>query len=276
MKKILVIISGFLFLFIGCDEIKPPYTKENNDNGGSSATTERNVLLLDFTGHYCQNCPEGHREIAALQNVYGERLVAISVHAGFFAQPHTGSNEYTYDFRTEIGNELEGVFQVQAYPAGVVNMLAPPIKEKSEWATETANYMSTEAEIAISAGLEYDEASREVTLDIETEVLSEMNRELILTAYVIESNIINWQLDQAADPPDVENYQHNHVLRGGFNGTWGQSIASGELVAGQTFTTSLATTLDEEWVANECAVVVFVYDNDTKEILQVVEEHIVH
>ena len=46
---------------------------------------ERRVLLEDFTGQKCRNCPKAHREISSLKEVYGDNLIAVSIHAGGYA-----------------------------------------------------------------------------------------------------------------------------------------------------------------------------------------------
>ena len=52
-------------------------------------TAERVVLLEDFTGQNCVNCPAAHQEIDALVKQYGDALVPVAIHAGSFGIPST-------------------------------------------------------------------------------------------------------------------------------------------------------------------------------------------
>ncbi len=47
----------------------------------------RVVLLEEFTGKGCTNCPKGSRELENLLTQFPNNLVAVSLHAGFFANP---------------------------------------------------------------------------------------------------------------------------------------------------------------------------------------------
>ncbi len=59
MKKIFYIISIIiLYIFVSCDKVEPPYIEnpviiDTNNNEGT-----KRVLIEEFTGHLCPNCPE--------------------------------------------------------------------------------------------------------------------------------------------------------------------------------------------------------------------------
>ena len=47
------------------------------------AEVKRHVLLEDFTGQRCINCPKASDEIKALQEQYGEEnVIAVGIHSG--------------------------------------------------------------------------------------------------------------------------------------------------------------------------------------------------
>ena len=70
-------------LTASCDNIS-----ENDRYIKVEATkAERTVLLEDFTGQNCVNCPAAHRTIEALEQQYGSHLIAVSIHAGHFGIP---------------------------------------------------------------------------------------------------------------------------------------------------------------------------------------------
>jgi hypothetical protein len=73
--------------------------------------------------------------------------------------------------------------------------------------------------------------------------------------------------------PDIIDYIHMHMLRDAINGTWGKALTSSDSTAsgGSSIIRTYAYTVNAAWKAKNCAVIAFVYDTDTKEILQVEE-----
>ena len=93
MKKINLIVTLTILLcaFVSCDKIEGPYITPDESVETNvefpdidPATVFRKVLIEEYTGHRCTNCPDGHRELASLHERYGDSLVAIGIHAGSF------------------------------------------------------------------------------------------------------------------------------------------------------------------------------------------------
>ena len=77
-----VLLTGLMAVLLsGCDPVAEDdrYIEVERTLGG------RVVLLEEFTGQNCSNCPTAHRTIEALQEQYGASLVSVSIHAGSFA-----------------------------------------------------------------------------------------------------------------------------------------------------------------------------------------------
>ncbi|MGB2413658.1 MAG: hypothetical protein ACPH9Q_08035, partial [Schleiferiaceae bacterium] len=73
MRKTVQFLFASLLLSLmttQCDVIDQPFK-----NGGPQDTTStaqlRNVLIEDFTGHRCKNCPKASKEIEALVDAFG-------------------------------------------------------------------------------------------------------------------------------------------------------------------------------------------------------------
>ena len=87
MKKITILLLAGLFLVLGCEEasivIHPDMENDPTDTTDTDSIV-RQVLIEEFTGVRCVNCPEGSIAIENLLEAYDEQLVAISIHSGFF------------------------------------------------------------------------------------------------------------------------------------------------------------------------------------------------
>jgi hypothetical protein len=98
-----------------------------------------------------------------------------------------------------------------------------------------------------------------------------------LTLYVTEDHVIDWQMNNQADPPDVPDYDHRHVLRGALNSAWGQPFMDASTAVGDTislpFTYPLPTNILQY---SNCSLVAYVYSTsgaDQYEVKQVTERH---
>jgi len=282
MKKTLIVLGVLAIFFIAaCDVIEAPYIDTDKPvwNG-------RKILLLDFTGHTCGNCPGAHRTIEELSENMNNAIVPIAVHCGYFSNPYTSntSQPYHYNFRSEVGFELGGngstefgYFGILGQPIGVVNQLVPEaLVAHDAWGAAAAEYFSLFPELQIEGTVVFNETDSMVNTQITVSASMASTRNLHLAVYVTESHILQWQTDYTQNPSNVQNYEHNHVLRGSFNGTWGDVINSdnANIIRNQEFSKSYSLKIASDWNSENLSVVAFVYDSDTKEVLQAEEIHV--
>src|SRR5690606_27366869 len=92
----------------------------------SAIADSRKALLEDYTGHTCGNCPAAAESAHQLAEQYGDKLVLMAVHAGFFSR--LKNPDYLTSYTTSVGNDWDGSkgFGVSAVgnPNGMVNRKA--------------------------------------------------------------------------------------------------------------------------------------------------------
>ncbi|MEO0877637.1 MAG: hypothetical protein AAFY48_23805, partial [Bacteroidota bacterium] len=124
MKKYLSIsfFALFILLAFGCEEVPPILNPGGGNNGGGGPVSEqkRQVIIEEFTGIRCVNCPAASEAIEALLGVHGERLVAVSIHAGFFASPLYPESDSGLSNSTGTAI-LDFLDQPNGFPTAVVN-----------------------------------------------------------------------------------------------------------------------------------------------------------
>jgi hypothetical protein len=252
-----------------CDVIKG----DKIDPNGFTGSTNK-VLIEDFTGHMCGNCPRAHERAASLKETYGENLVVVAVHTGGFATvvPVLG---YTTDFKTPMGTEL-GVFynaDQEGLPIGLVNRRdwnGSPVTRYSDWGTFASAVLTEQPKIKMELTSDYDPSNRNLEVSAHLEYFTTGDASHQIVALITEDSIIAKQEDYTfgAQP----NYVHNHVLRASITpGTWGQPVKGNQIFLGEKFDLTFQTVLDTAWVPENCHVVVYVHNNSTKEVLQVDE-----
>lgn len=270
-------LSALLFLG-SCDKIDPPY-KESEEQE-QDTTPKRKFILEEFTGHTCPNCPQGALVAQQLKQLYGERLIIISIHCSTFAEPGTG--EFNIDFRSSTGNDIFTFFAPFAFPSGMINRTGWPQPEniiigKDAWGTRIETIKNIDPLISIEVVTTYDTLTRIVDATIECDALTDFSGTYKIAAYITEDSIVHAQVtENDVNYPDniIHDYVHRHVLRGSMNSTWGDTLASGNIAKNEQFVKNYSTTLDAAWNEKQCYVVVFVYDAENYEIMQVEEKKI--
>jgi hypothetical protein len=259
IKNIFFGLIALTFLFSACDEIEGPYTEV--PDVGPVGDTIHTVVLFEFTGWECINCPNAHREIDKLHGVYGEIFQPISIHAGGFAAPR---DEYDNDYRTDVGNELNESMNVQQYPIGAVNALTgDSLTSENSWGTKIFNELkkATVANIKMDESVSTDSTKISISLDIEFSL--QLSGDYYVCAYMVENGIIGPQNDGGEI---IEDYVHKHMLRASFNGTWGDKIAT-DPVKGFSVKKDYTLNLDSKWVVDSLHIIPFIYENSTKRVV---------
>jgi len=304
MKSIAFYFSAFCLsgiLFAGCDTIENPYPASTSepkptltvtqaldsaeaahDSIHGTVTPVQKVLLEDYTGHQCGNCPSAAMKAREQQAIWGKRLVVMAVHAGYFAK--YDKVPFTTNFTTPEGEEWNTIFGVMAYPNGMVNRSGSPSKLQgiATWPASIATQMAETPQIGMTVTTLYDEATRKVNLKVRSKYLANQTGKYNLMVAITEDGIINWQKNYGAssggDPSypvgDVSNYVHPHAMRSALTGTWGK-LNKENPAAGNVTEEYFSATLDNAWKAEKCSVVAFIVDEATREVIQVEEVHIV-
>lgn len=271
-----------LVFTVSCDKINEPYLKDD-----VSVWNGRKIVIYDFTGHKCGSCPRAHETLAMLSEKYPNAIVPIGVHCTGFAKvtnPDTNV-PFHYDFRTDIGDYLGGrdddygYYGDLALPMGLVNNLSiGKISAQNQWATFAASFVASYPEYLIEIIPNYQAQDSTISVNIATTVNIGNARKIALVVFLLEDNIVEWQRDYNANPEDIENYVHQHVLRAGFNSAFGEIIKNNHNNAaiGDNYRKNYQIHSKSDWKPENLSVVAFVYDCESMEILQAETVKITH
>ncbi|MBC8266590.1 MAG: Omp28-related outer membrane protein [Flavobacteriales bacterium] len=300
MKKYIYLFIAVL-IFASCDKLEGPFMTDNIINPIDTSTNSfvKKILIEDFTGHTCPNCPDAARELDAIHEIYGDQIIGMAVHVGkTFARPFPlGTGKFEYDFRTTWGETWDSFFGIgtAGLPKGMINRIDYPNDEhrkgKNEWGAAVQAELNKDVDLGIVISSNISGESG--TISINTKVLNNISGSYNLVVCLTEDTIINWQKDGQVE---VENYEHKHVLRTVLNSEWGEQLtASTSLLSGDNFTHTFninLTSLEQfnidyskntlfqgngnagGWNADNMNIVAYIYNTITKEILQVEETHL--
>ncbi|WP_169312776.1 T9SS type A sorting domain-containing protein [Owenweeksia hongkongensis] len=221
MKKLLSLSIFTAYSVVGMAQLPVSTSAEN-----------KNAVLEEFTGIYCQFCPDGHKRAKDFSTANPGDVVLINIHTGGYAAPGAGDP----DFRTPYGAAIAGQSNLAGYPAGTMNRReftgmqqngSGTAMSRGDWATAGTTVIgeSSYANIAIEGDIDY--AANTLTIDVETYFTGAAPGSTVkLNVAVLQSNIPGPQTGMAANPTQVVNgvYYHDHMLRDLLTGQWGIDI----------------------------------------------------
>lgn len=253
MKRIIPLLIAYVaILFSSC---------ANVDEGDryikvESSEAKRAVLVEEFTGQKCINCPEAHEQLAQIQKEYGEdKVIAVCIHASALA---------VAPLKTQVGEEYYKHWKGDGVPGAVINR-SGRMQQVSAWAGIINSELQKPTSVSLSMTNKYDAANRQLSIDVNA--LSREKFDGKLQVWIVEDGIVAKQLLKG-NRVDA-NYVHNHVFRAAVNGTWGTDIALQENVEAKS---NFSIQLDAKWNEKNISIVTFVY-NDSG-VQQVIKQHV--
>ena len=232
--------------------------------GGDVEPTGKTVLIKDFTGARCVNCPAAAEHAHNLQHQLDEdHIFILSVHAGFQAQPMGSfpnflTDEGTAWYNNHDSNPLFTVDHVALTEGNTLNdaQIDAPVAEA----------LLEEQSFEIVVGPSYDAATRQLQVQVQAVALNDLDGEFYVTVCLVEDHITGWQ----TIPGGVDKeYDFRNVFRGTLNGAYGEAFEDLHVDANDTFYFSYNTEINADYNADECYLMVYVYDkSQDNKILQ--------
>jgi hypothetical protein len=295
--KIFFSISTLFVLFVACQETPPliNYKPSNSvldttfiTNSIPAAET-KNILIEDFTGVGCVNCPRAHETLKALKSTYSDRVFSIAYHplnstlktlVEPIDKPPYKSKQ---DFRTKDADDLLTYL-------GSSNSLPTGAISRKLFIGETKNLVSdllwsgyaaavlTQATSVVnmdSLSIKYDASSNELTIDLRLVFTQSMpDSQYLLTVAILENKIIDIQeKNENGNTIYIGNYQHDNLLRKVVTGIYGDLLKA-KYEQGRVFRKRFIykPAADElkNWNTANLSVIAFVHGNATKkDVIQV-------
>lgn len=281
----LLAVVILVFTWSACDKVDEPLQLVNEQDINldldlpfdSVVITHKQVLLEDFTGHKCVNCPGAAINAHNIAEENDHKLIIYSVHAGYYAVPDETGN-YTADFRCETGNEIFNSYVITGWPAGTVNRVefdGNEILGGGDWEAAVNTELEKENVIDMTLKNYYDPDKNEVTVIVASTFLQQLDGKYNLVVLIVEDHLLSWQKNNEpgiGPTPDWENYEQRNVIRDGISSTFGSYFtADGTITIGETYETPFSYTLNDEWVTENCNIISYIIHEETGEILQVAE-----
>ncbi|NNC82088.1 MAG: Omp28-related outer membrane protein [Flavobacteriales bacterium] len=296
----IALLSSLFLTLSSCEEVEDPVLEVPGDGGGDVldwelcpdvipseyqfpefipvSNPEQDVLLEDFTGHTCANCPEAAEVASDLEDAYPGRVHVASVHAGpgnGFQQVQAG---YPTDFTTQAGDDYVDQIDPPIFgnPAGTINRLGGGPTGgiwflPDQWPTKTDEALALEPRLSIQ--MEAFHCPQSHGLFVHSAIESEVSldpSEYRYIIYLLRQKVISPQSDGSQT---IEDYEHHNVLSDNINGSWGTAISPDTLAVEQMVELNHSyqlpdPALDSTYQVSNLALLGFVVDRQSEEVIQ--------
>lgn len=226
----------------------------------TTETYRQNVLIEDFTGQRCSNCPTAASIIDQLLEAYGDSIIVpVAIHSGSFgvAEPK--------GLMTTIASNYFPTGHGQ--PVGRINR-GEAVDEYTSWGALVTKEMAKTAALKLAITTDYAVTSGSLVIKATATASKDITAKYQL--WLIEDGITATQI--MPDGSYNYSYVHNHVFRDAINGIWGEDVT----ITGNRTDTNLPEhtyTLSTNYAAENCSVVAFIYNDDG--VLQVTKTKII-
>lgn len=204
---------ALISILSSCDNIK----EDDRYILGEEITVERSVLLEDFTGQYCVNCPEAHEVIKQLEEQYGkDKVIAVSIHCGDFGIPTSSTNfsRGAVGLMTAEGEAIMEAYGINSFPMGVIDNGKPETFDA--WPTSVRSALQKPTDVTIDVSADYVASPNNGTegyfgtIVINANVTSGSTREAQVQFWIVEDEITAYQKSETGS---IADYVHDNVFR---------------------------------------------------------------
>ncbi len=221
--------------------------------GGNVEPTGKTVLIKDFTGARCVNCPAAAEYAHNLQHQLDEdHIFIMSVHAGYLAQPIGSFPDFLTDEGTEWYNNHDSnpLFSVDHVALTDGNTL-----KVEQIDAPVAAALEEEQAFEIVVTPQFEVTTRQLQVGVQTLALENLDGQFSITVCLVEDHIIGWQ----TIPGGVDKeYDFRNVFRGTLNGANGEEFESLHVDANDSFHFNYSTEINADYNADECYLMVYV------------------
>ncbi|MFC2114492.1 Omp28-related outer membrane protein [Bacteroidota bacterium] len=284
--KIIFLLSIIVAsLFYGCEE-EGPYinlTPEVVDTSlfdttyisSTSVTPDlKKILIEDFTGARCPNCPNAAQKLHEIDSAYPGRIIGMAIHpTGLgFTYPHDTSKDYRTNDGTLIFQMLNGAGTL---PIGAIDRkILPPettiLVSYDKWKSLVDQRVSDNSPINLKLeSTPHKLEPNTFVVRVEAQYTEAVTGKNYITIALQEGNLVS--------PQSLPNgttdtfYTNNHVLRDVLTNPTGNFLMDNPEM-NRVFIKEFKVKMDNKWNPDNCHFVAFIHNSGASfDVLQVEE-----
>lgn len=223
---------------------------------------QRSILIEDYTGQKCVNCPMATNTLHSLSEYFGDSIVSVAIHGGPFgvAEPR--------GLATKEADAYYTALNIKSQPIGVINHRGITTNY-ANWTSEVMSLIKTPSHVTMSAEAKIEDDM----LNVSVHCSSSTDESALLKVWLTEDNIVAQQsLPEAWGGGTDKNYVHNHVYRKTISDINGIPVS----LTAETTTNDLSCSLaNTTYKKEDLCIVAFVY-TEADGVLQVIRRKVAY
>lgn len=229
---------------------------------------DRHVCVIEFTGGWCINCPEGYDKMKAILAHPQLADYKDNIHVCAFHSDAEGRDDLAVAVTQDVFRLCSSLCPGLAYPsfatdlrvAGVLTDAGPSDFRPSIEAAFTEHL--PHCGVAVTSVTDADKTSAEVTVKVASELTSGYR----VVVLVVQDKIKGWQ-KTTTYPDGIDDYSHRHVVRNvvtTYAGTFtGEKLTTdGRIAAGEEASKTWTVDVAQEWVLENTYIYALVLDSE--------------
>lgn len=222
----------------------------------------KRLLIEDYTGTWCVNCPTVSYAIELLKEKT-DKVVPVAIHRGNSVASH---DPYHFEGATILEEINQTVGQ---YPIAILNRKNFWLNQVTALGQDKALQLTTGDAVRLGLAMNSTQSGNSINLDVKVKFFQDYSN-LKLVVYVLENKLIYPQENGTIyynGIDIIEDFEHNHVLRATFTDILGDAVPSSETAYGKTYTRNFSVAVPDN-IANTANMefVAFVIDSNNKSI----------
>jgi hypothetical protein len=224
MKRSLLAALGSVVLFASCKEkapnidFAPPAMADTVYNLSTIPAAEpHNVMVEEYTGQSCSNCPAGHEQLEALAAANPNRVNIVCLYQKDNTSLTNPPEGYVYDFRTDaaidIANYVSGAL-LGTIPNAFIDRAkinSNIIVSRADWSTAINTQLPKTDSVNLDITNTYNSSDSMVKTVVTVTYTQNVSTKQKLNVLIVEDDIV----DKQEKPFGVidEHYEFKNVFR---------------------------------------------------------------
>jgi hypothetical protein len=290
MKKIIYALTIAASLALAsCEENIPtglvlsqPFVSHDSEYVTTTIPTvqAKCVLIEEFTGVTCSNCPKGSVDLKAIEDANAPRVLVAKVHSNLQATPIKGTDP---DLRCDDANTLATSLGLQAKPSAAVDRLLNSGNDYTFLINQVGGKVTAQlakpTPVNINLAKLVNATLDTINLAVTFTFIDTTSRKLAYDIYLLEDDVEATQdsFDVAnLKTLEIEGYKHEKILRKSITPAFvGTAFPDILQPIGKVYIRALQFAKPSNVLnLNNCLLLVFVHDVDTKEAIHCQQIHL--
>ena len=243
-----------------------------SQNYVSTDPQDKNVILEEFTGVNCPNCPQGHQTANQILTDNPGRAWVVGFHP--YNSNYTTPGAGEPDFRRHHPDSLYMIpycGSSRFMPSAYINRRVyngERIQSRTVWANYSNQILAEPSPVNTGLATTYNDETKQLEILVEIYYTGDMTDLNSLNVLLMESGMVAYQSGGSS------NYVHNHVFRETFTAQWGDLVTEpttqGSFIQ-KTFTFDNSA---EEYDMEQCEVLAYIVNAATTEIITGIGCHV--